>query len=25
MKHGPNYFRGYYHPLGAMDEDKQAA
>jgi hypothetical protein len=25
MRHGPNYFRGHYHPLGAMDEDKQAA
>ena len=25
MRHGPNYFRGHYHSLGAMDEDKQAA
>ena len=25
MRHGPNYFRGHYHPLGATDEDKQAA
>lgn len=25
MRHGPNYFRGRYHSLGAMDEDKQAA
>ena len=25
MRHGPNYFRGHYPPLGAMDEDKQAA
>ena len=25
MRNGPNFFRGHYHPLGAMDEDKQAA
>jgi hypothetical protein len=25
MRHGPNYFRGRYHPLGSIGEAKQAA